>query len=110
MAFDKRRYPETWPQIRARILERAGNRCEGSKFYPDCRAKNGEPHPVTGSKVVLTISHWPDPNPLNCSDRNIAARCQRCHLALDRPMHLAKQKRNREERKRKVQPVLELTL
>lgn len=36
-----KRYPRDWKQIRARILARAGNRCEGSPAYPDCRAPNG---------------------------------------------------------------------
>jgi hypothetical protein len=44
-------------RIRAEILLRAGNRCEGSPAYPDCRVGNYERHPVTGSKVVLTIAH-----------------------------------------------------
>jgi hypothetical protein len=35
MPFKKDRYPVDWPEIRARILQRDGNRC---KF---CRAPNG---------------------------------------------------------------------
>lgn len=34
-------YPPSWPEIRARIIVRAGNRCEGSPKYPDCRLLNG---------------------------------------------------------------------
>lgn len=101
-------YPANWKAIRARILTRAGNCCEGSPPYPDCRAPNGQPHPVTGSKVVLTIAHWPDPAPGNVSDRNLRSACQRCHLAMDRPHHLAVQRKNRAERKRRLQPPLEL--
>lgn len=104
--FDRKRYPPDWPAIRAAILKRAKNCCEGSPPYPRCRAENGKPHPVTGSKVVLTISHYPDMDPRNCDPANLAARCQRCHLAIDRPHHLAVQRRNREARKRRVQPVL----
>jgi hypothetical protein len=44
------------------VRKRSGNRCEGSPLYPDCRAVNGQPHPVTGSRVVLTTAHWPDPD------------------------------------------------
>lgn len=74
MAWQRQKYPHDWKQIRQQILSRAGNRCEGSPLYPACRAINGQPHPVTGSKVVLTISHHPDPDPRNCDPANLAAR------------------------------------
>lgn len=107
------RYPKDWPQIRKRILERAGNRCEGSPLYPDCRIPNGEVgYRVDGRWVrlgatldeaaqaadaawldgervvviVLTIGHK-DHTPENCSDENLAAWCQRCHLAYDHEHH-----------------------
>lgn len=59
------RYPREWKTIRAAILARADNRCEGSPLWPDCRAENGQPHPVTGSRTVLTIAHL-DHTPENC--------------------------------------------
>lgn len=84
---NKKRYPKNWKEIRAHILERAGHRCEGSPgFYPDCRVKNYEPHPVTGSKVVLTIGHL-NHTPEDCEDDNLMAWCQRCHLAYDQEHH-----------------------
>lgn len=106
MAFNRHRYPATWPEIRRRILARAGNCCEGTLQHPDCRARNHEPHPETGSRVVLTIAHMWDMNPLACEESNLRALCNRCHLSWDRQHHLAKQRRNREARKRRVQPVL----
>ena len=76
---NRHRYPPDWPQISARIrFERAGNRCE----WPGCEAVNGEPHPITGSKVVLTVAHL-DHQPENCADDNLMALCQRCHNAYD---------------------------
>lgn len=85
---NKKRYPPDWPEISQRIrYERAGNTCEGSPgFYPDCRAKNGEPHPVTGSKVVLTVAHL-NHEPEDCRDENLLAMCQRCHLTYDARHH-----------------------
>lgn len=80
---NKHRYPPDWKAIRARILDRAGHRCEGSPRYPDCRARNHEPHPVTGSRVVLTIAHL-DHTPEHCDPSNLRAWCQRCHLTYDR--------------------------
>ena len=69
-------------RIRAAILLRAGNRCEGSPAYPDCRAVNRVPHSVTGSEVVLTIAHL-DHQPENNDPANLRAMCQRCHNKYD---------------------------
>lgn len=71
------RSPE-WLAIRKRILERAGNACEGTPTFPGCRAENGKSHPVTGSKVVLTTAHM-DQDVGNNDDVNLRALCQRCH-------------------------------
>ena len=70
-------YPKDWPEIRERILQRAGNKCEW------CGVKNGEPHPETGARVVLTIMHL---NHIigDCSDDNLKAACQLCHNRYDR--------------------------
>ena len=68
-------YPPNWKEIRASILERAGNLCEGSPRYPDCRAANGEPHPVTGSKVGSS-GHQPRPDVLEALLKKNAARLQ----------------------------------
>ena len=102
-----RRYPKGWPEIRARILARAGNRCEGSPAFPHCRAphhwfrnnRTGEltndgmlaeaweladNDPVT--LIVLTIGHL-DHTPENCAPENLRAWCQRCHLRYDALHH-----------------------
>ena len=79
------RSPE-WLAIRKRILERAGNCCEGNDLFPKCRAENGKPHPVTGSKVVLTIGHVNQDETDN-RDVNLKAWCQRCHLTWDAKQH-----------------------
>jgi 5-methylcytosine-specific restriction endonuclease McrA len=79
---NRNRYPPNWRVVRAAILARAGNTCEGSPQYPDCRAVNGQPHPVTGSKVVLTIAHL-DHQPQNNDPANLKAWCQRCHNTYD---------------------------
>lgn len=76
-----------WRIIRGRIRHRAGDACEGSPAYPDCRAKNGEPHPVTGSKVVCTVAHM-DGKLEDHSDANLRFLCQKCHLHHDKAQHL----------------------
>jgi hypothetical protein len=83
---NKARYPRNWREIVEEIRERSGNRCEGSPAFPDCRAPNGKPHPVTGSIVVLTtghLDHTPEHNDLS----NLRHWCQRCHLVYDAKHH-----------------------
>lgn len=88
------RYPREWKRIRAEILIRAGNRCEGSPAFPDCRARNGDAHPVTGSRVVLTIAHL-DHQPENVEPSNLRAWCQRCHNTYDAPTRAANRRRRK---------------
>lgn len=91
---DYNQYPSDWKSIRARILERANHRCER------CGAVNYEPHPETGSKVVLTIAHLDNPDPMDCRDENLAALCQACHNRMDAPMRAQHSKATRARRKR----------
>ncbi|PZU95517.1 MAG: hypothetical protein DI527_00480 [Chelatococcus sp.] len=91
------RSPE-WIAFRAKLLARAGNRCEGTPQFPDCRAANGELHPKTGSKVVLTIAHM-DQDEGHADETRCRALCQRCHNAWDAPH---RQKNARQTRHRKV--------
>lgn len=97
-----KRYPggsirsKEWLEIREDVLTRAGHACEGSPEWPDCRAFNYEPHPETGSKVILTIAHL-DHMPENSDRENLRAWCQRCHNKYDQPHRQA----NRARRKAK---------
>ena len=89
------RYPAHWSEIRKRILARARNCCEGSPRYPECRAANYHLHPVTGSRVVLTIGHL-NHIPEDFDDANLRAWCQRCHNTYD-AAHRAETRRRRAE-------------
>jgi hypothetical protein len=101
------RYPKDWPQIRERILARAGHKCEGSPAFPDCRVpnkwlRNNRTGEITDdglqaeaweladgdsvTLIVLTIGHL-DHTPENCADENLRAWCQRCHLNYDAKHH-----------------------
>lgn len=81
MPMDKSRYPLDWNEISRRIrFERAGGCCEW------CGAVNATSHPVTGSKVVLTVAHI-DHDTTNNADENLAALCQKCHLRHDAKIH-----------------------
>ena len=75
------RSPE-WLAFRAFLLFRAANRCEGTPQHPACRAANGERHPETGGKVVLTIAHM-DHDETHADPARCRALCQRCHNRWD---------------------------
>lgn len=73
-------YPDGWHEFSRYIREvRAGNRCER------CPAVNGEPHPITGSIVVLTVAHL-DHDRTHMNPARVAALCQLCHNTLDAPV------------------------
>lgn len=79
------RYPKNWKQISLRIRKRSKGRCEfmdplGSKKR--CKARQGKLHPITKSKVVLTVAHL-NHKPEDCRDENLKAGCQRCHNRYD---------------------------
>lgn len=93
-------YPRNWQAISRHIRKvRAMGRCEcegecgishvkvcdqtGSILYDQrCNARNSQPHPITGSQVVLTVAHL-DHDPTNNKHDNLRAMCQRCHNRYD---------------------------
>lgn len=100
MPVDYKLYPSNWHAISRRIrFGRAEGHCEW------CGAENYEPHPDTGSIVILTVAHLgiakPDGAPGRKDDLhdvredNLAALCQRCHLNFDRDDHLRRRMLNR---------------
>lgn len=99
MPMDRTRYPPNWAEISLARREQAGWQCEW------CGAKHKEPHPITGSKVVLTVAHLGTPLPdgtpvskydtMDCRPENLAALCQRCHLRYDLHDHIRNAKRTR---------------
>lgn len=94
MPMNRKLYPPDWEQISQRIrYERAGNRCEW------CGAENHQPHPITGSKVVLTVAHL-DHNPGNNAEDNLAALCQRCHNRYDAPKRWKNARRTKYRKQR----------
>lgn len=114
---NKARYPKDWKRIADAIRTRAGQRCEGSPAYPDCRAPNRTigywldgvfvPMPralreagyTKGDKVACNDGTFLklieivltvahfDHTPENCGDDNLRAMCQRCHLTYDADHH-----------------------
>ena len=88
------RYPKSWKAISFYVrFQRAGGRCEcegeceaDPPHIGRCRAKHGEPHPITLSNVVLTTAHL-DHTPETDDPDKLRAMCQRCHLNYDREHH-----------------------
>lgn len=94
---NRARYPKNWKEIVAWVRERSGDVCEGSPKFPHCRAVNGEAHPTTGSRVVLTTAHL-DHVPENCDLSNLRHWCQRCHLNYDAEHHRINSAKTRRDR------------
>jgi 5-methylcytosine-specific restriction endonuclease McrA len=84
---NKNRYPENWPEIRAKILDRAKNCCENCSL-PNYAWVNRQNRQLTiqddedAIRVILTIAHL-DHTPENCEDDNLKALCQKCHNKYD---------------------------
>lgn len=119
------RYPKDWLAIRARIQQRAGNKCE------QCGVRNGAwgyradgtfhrvnkqqmiemvrrgrewvkppfnfgPHRII--EIVCTTAHL-DHVPEHCTDDNLRFWCQKCHLAYDHEHHMRSARETRREGK-----------
>lgn len=99
-AENRHRYPDDWPDISRHIRKyRAADRCEcdgrcGTDHHGRCAARNGQPNPMTGSTVVLTVAHL-DHQPENNDPANLMAACQACHLRYDAAHHRATAAANR---------------
>lgn len=87
---NKARHPKNWKALTTKLKKAAGNKCE------ICGARQGEPHPLTGSKVILQVMHM---NHVieDLADSNLKVGCQRCHLRHDEKFH--RKNRLRYERK-----------
>lgn len=93
MPVDYSKYAPDWREISKDIrTRRSKGRCECigecDSHSGQCKAVNYEPHPLTGSKVVLTVAHL-DHDISNNNYSNLKAMCQKCHLTYD-----AKRRRN----------------
>jgi len=105
MPLRRELYAAEWEAISREVRERAGWRCEGTPQHPKCRAANGQPHPVTGSRVVLTVAHMDGSRGNNGEPGNrpnLRALCQRCHLAWDALRNAETRAQNRWQRQNEL--------
>ena len=117
MPCDWSKYPDNWREIRARVLARAGNKCEncgapnGETVYRDFRSilwwRDDEPDQEEDYRlvhVVLTVAHL-DHDTTHNDLENLKAWCQRCHLRYDAQQH-ARNARNTRRNRRAVGDLL----
>lgn len=101
MPADMSKYPANWPEIRNRILRRAGGSEDDPRIGARCEWCQIENYAIRdGSKIVLTIAHVHDMDPANVANDNLAALCQRCHNRHD--VKHRKQNRAMTRRGRKI--------
>ena len=81
----KKLYPENWDRLSLFLRMKSLWKCQL------CWAKNGEPHPITQSKVVLTVHHINN-DPTDNRRLNLIVLCQRCHNKLDQPFRHPRKK------------------
>lgn len=106
-ASERARYPKDWKAISQRIKLRSGGQCECSgecglhRTHPGprrCEERHGEIARWAKGRVVFTVAHL-DHQPENCTDENLKAMCQRCHLRYDSPHHQRNAAATRREKK-----------
>jgi ribosomal protein L15E len=80
MPCDYKLYPKNWKEIRARIQQRAGDKCEWCGLPNYCMVKRYS----TGKtiKVICTTAHLNHEITDN-RDENLAFLCQKCHNSHD---------------------------
>ena len=111
------KYPADWKAIRQEVLERAGHKCEqcgvpnhawrirptGQWSMDEVAAIDMAEHVRDITYIVLTIAHR-NHDPSDCGTLgnrpNLAALCQRCHLAHDKQHHLRNSWNTRRAKKR----------
>jgi hypothetical protein len=116
-AENKKLYPKNWKEIRQRILERAGNKCEfcGVENHAvGYRNEDGEFVKSVGMqqeadeldgeklfKIVLTVAHL-DHDPTNCDPSNLRALCQKCHNNYDKEHRKQTRRKTLEEKRGQI--------
>lgn len=78
------------------ILEKTGKDLfDKDEVLGHCWKKNNQPKKPT--KIVLTIAHWHNHDPMDCRDENLKAACQYCHLTHDKDLHQTNARLTREK-------------
>lgn len=115
MPWDRKKYPVNWEAFSKEIrFKRAGGRCECTGQCGlhrttggprRCVERDGQPGKWMKGPVMLTVAHLNHKEgPCRCEPRcadpeHVIAACQRCHLRIDHPRHVANARRTRHKRR-----------
>ena len=88
---NKKLYPANWKELVAQRKAEVGDKCEM------CDAENHKLHPITGSRVVLTLAHLTH-DPTKNKPWQLILLCQRCHNRLDKRWRAKNRKEKREKK------------
>ena len=125
MPCDYRKYPATWRatsltlrKVRARSVCECTGECgrdHGAEYDSEiadvlshvnvkndanrCQAMDRVDHPITQSRVVLTVAHLCQCEPLCDNPVHLKCLCQRCHNKLDAPMRAKNAAKTRRKNK-----------
>ena len=97
-------YPEGWHEFSQKIrFERAGGRCE---CEGECGLHQTNPGPrrctEEHGRIVLTVAHLCQCDPLCAIAEHVKAMCQRCHLRVDVELHIKHAASTRMRKKEKA--------
>lgn len=89
----------TWygSDVYSEAMEKGVDMFDTGQPLSHCWDKKGNPTKPT--KIVLTIAHWHNKDPMDCRDENLKAACQYCHLHHDKEQHQTNARLTRESKK-----------
>ena len=101
-------YPPRWSEFSNFIRQiRAKGRCEctgqcglhrNQKVLRRCRELNHRAAHYAHGKIVLTVAHLCQCQPICLNPAHVIAACQRCHLRIDRYLHALHRLANQQAR------------
>lgn len=116
MPINYKEYPKNWKELRAQVLDRAGNCCENCgvenhrliyrygkasnewEYWPEGMASEEWTFELQrkSTKVILTIAHLDhDKHNHDVTIDRLRAWCQKCHLQYDLKHHIQNRKYGR---------------
>lgn len=97
MPMPQSHYPPGWTRFSIEIrFGRANGRCEctgqcglhrNQQILRRCREINHKPAHWANGRIVLTVAHLCQCDPICLNPAHVIAACQRCHLRIDRYLH-----------------------
>ena len=119
MPVDYKKYPAGWGIFSNHIrFDRAGGRCECTGqcgLHPPvlewkqsepkvrrCIEKHGAKAMWANGRIILTVAHLCQCDPICKIENHVLAMCQRCHLRVDNKLHTKNARATREARDKQM--------